>query len=349
MGELSFGTQVVFGGEALEKLRELKGRRVLVVSDKLLAEMGLLSKVLERLEGSTVEVFDQVSGEPTLELVARGVAALERFEPQTVVAFGGGSAMDCAKALGYCAGRTVPLWCIPTTAGTGSEVTAFSVLTDGERGVKHPLVDPALVPQVALLDGSFLAGVPRNVTADTGLDVLTHAAEAYVAVKASPFTDALAEKAFAVAYERLPAACDGDRGAREDMLLASTMAGMAFNAAGLGVCHGLAHAMGARLHLPHGKINGVLLPQVIEANAQHPATAKKYARLAKLCGLSPTVRALTGALRRLCDRLGLPRHLEGPLDMEGVAADALADPCTADNVKTFTAHELTAILRETVG
>lgn len=349
MLELRLESRIVWEKEALKALGELGGLRVLVVSDKLLAQNGLLERVLEALKTSQVEVFDQVSGEPTLEMVAQGVLAFQSIEAQVVVAFGGGSAMDCAKGVIWSANKSTPLWCIPTTAGTGSEVTAFTVLTDAKTGVKFPLVDPALVPRVAILDGQFLAGVPQAVTADTGLDVLTHAAEAYVSVRANAFTDALAEKAFLTAYTRLPAAFAGDMGAKEEMLFASMLAGVAFNTAGLGACHALAHNLGARLHAPHGRVNAVLLPQVIEANAQVPAAAKRYARLAGVCGLSPNPRSLAGALRRLCRRLGIPEGLTGHADLSGVAADAMKDPCMPDNPKTFTPRELETILRGVVG
>lgn len=349
MEELRLRTRLIWGGDALSALEELRQLRVLVVSDGFLAKSGLLERVLDPLKGCQVAVFDQVNGEPTLDMVARGVAVLRELDAQVVVAFGGGSAMDCAKALGWCAGRRLPLWCIPTTAGTGSEVTNFSVLTDAQKGLKFPLVDDALLPDVAILNAQFLAGVPASVTADTGMDVLTHAIEAYVSVRADPFTDALAEKAVVTAYTRLGAAFSGDQAARGEMLFASTLAGMAFNAAGLGVCHALAHSLGARLHAPHGRVNAVLLPQVIEANARNPAAAKKYARLAGLCGLSANHRALSGALRRLCRRLDIPQGLTGSADLAAVAADALKDPCIADNPRTFTPRELEAILREVVG
>lgn len=349
MEELRLRTRLVWGPDALGSLGELNGLRVLVVSDGFLSQSGLVRGVMEALGGAETALFDAVRGEPTLEMVAQGVAALQALDAQAVVAFGGGSAMDCAKGLVWYGERRVPLWCIPTTAGTGSEVTAFTVLTDTAHSLKYPLVDDALVPDVAILDARFLEGVPQSVTADTGLDVLTHAAEAYVAVKSNPFTDALAERAFATAYARLPAAFAGDMDAKGEMLFASSLAGMAFNAAGLGACHALAHALGAKVHAPHGRVNAVLLPQVMEANAQHLPTAKKYAQLAKLCGLSPNHRALSGALRRLCRRLGIPERLAGPVDLGQVAADAMRDPCMAVNARTFTPSELEAILKGVVG
>lgn len=348
MAQLRLGSRIVWGSDALKTLEEWADRRVLVVSDGFLAKNGLLERVLAALKESTVSVFDGVDGEPTLEMVARGIAAFRKLDAQAVLAFGGGSAMDCAKGIVWCAEEPVPLWCIPTTAGTGSEVTAFSVLTDRATGVKFPLVSPALVPQVALLDGQFLEGVPQAVTADTGLDVLTHAAEAYVATRSSLFTDALAEKSFAVAYARLPAAFAGDLEAKGEMLFASMLAGLAFDAAGLGACHAMAHALGARLHAPHGRVNALLLPRVIEANAQAPEAARKYAQLAKACGLSPGARPLAGAIRRLGRRLGLPEALEGQPDLAAVAADAGRDPCMADNPRPIPQKELEAMLREVV-
>lgn len=349
METLALSTRLVWGADALDALGELEGLRVLVVSDNFWMKNGKAEEIARRTKAAKTEIFGEVSGEPDLKLVARGVVALERLDAQAVVALGGGSAMDCAKALGWSAGRKVRLWCIPTTAGTGSEVTAFSVLTDSEKGVKYPLVDPSLVPETAVLDKAFLAGVPREVTAYTALDVLTHAVEAYVAKGANPFTNALAEYAAAGAYRRIEAAAAGDLEARGELLMCSTLAGIAFNRAGLGVCHALAHSLGARLHEPHGKVNGLLLPKVIEANAQEPRTARKYAHLAGLLGVSPNARALSGAVKRLVRRLGLPETLKGTVDAAAVAKDAKADFCMAGNEKAFTDAELEHIIREVVG
>lgn len=348
METLALSTRLVWGNDALDVLGELEGLRVLIVSDSFWMKNGKAEEIARRTKAAKTEIFGEVSGEPDLKLVARGVVALERLDAQVVVALGGGSAMDCAKALGWSAGRKVRLWCIPTTAGTGSEVTAFSVLTDSEKGVKYPLVDPSLIPETAVLDRIFLAGVPKEITAYTALDVLTHAVEAYVAKGANPFTDALVEYAAAGAYRRVTAAAEGDLDARGEMLMYSTLAGIAFNRAGLGVCHALAHALGARLHEPHGKVNGLLLPKIIEVNAQEPRTARKYARLAGLLGVSPSARALSGAVKRLVRRLGLPETLKGTVDTAAVAKDALADFCMAGNVKAFTDVELEHIIREVV-
>ena len=348
MERFAIRPEICFGPGALGALARLAGKRVLLVTDGFLASSGLAAKATEHLTGP-VEVFDQVEPDPSLRLVAQGVAALENFGPDVVVAFGGGSPMDCAKAMCYFSKGRPPLWCIPTTAGTGSEVTSFAVLTDTEKGVKYPLVEEELLPETAILDPSLLEGVPPKVTADTGMDVLTHAAEAYVAKGCSPFSDALAEKAFALAYARLPAAFAGDLGAKGDMLLASCLSGMAFNAAGLGVCHAMAHALGGRFHLPHGRLNAILLPEVVLHNARDRRPAIRYGALAKACGLSGTPRALSAALVRLRASLGIPDRLPVPPEelraaLEDLTAAALADGCMAANPLPLSAEEVRDLL-----
>lgn len=353
MERFAIRPEIWFGPGALAALERLAGKRVLLVTDGFLSSSGLVKRAAERLTGP-VEIFDRVEPDPSLKLVAEGVAALEGFGPDAVVAFGGGSPMDCAKAMCWFSKGRPPLWCIPTTAGTGSEVTAFAVLTDTERGVKYPLVEEGLLPETAILDPTLLEGVPPKVTADTGMDVLTHAAEGFVARGSSPFSDALAEKAFALAYERLPAAFAGDLGAKGDMFLASCMAGMAFNAAGLGVCHAMAHALGGRFHLPHGRLNAVLLPSVVLRNAGDRRAAARYAALAKACGLAGTPRALSAALARLRAALDLPDRL--PVEpekmkaaLDDLAAAALADGCMAANPIPLTAAEVKDLLARAGG
>ena len=341
---------VYFGENALSALEALAGKRVMIVTDGFLAhKSGLLEQVKACLPGCTISLFDQVTPDPPLRLVAGGVRAMEEAAPEALVAFGGGSPMDCAQAMRHFSSRPhIPLWAVPTTAGTGSEVTSFAVLTDTEKGVKYPLVDDALLPDAAVLEEAFLAGVPPAVTADTGMDVLTHAAEGYVAKGASPFSDALAEHAFALAWRALPAAYRGDMQAKGEMLLASCLAGIAFNAAGLGICHGLAHSLGGRIHLPHGRINALLLPHVIRFNAEDKSAARKYGRLAALCGLSGTARALSSALTRRREELGISPRLGETADFAAVAAAAKDDICTPSNPRDATADELERLLKELI-
>lgn len=347
MDTFTLKPKLYFGPDALGALQELDGRRILVVTDGFLASSGLLNKVRARLNSSEVTVFDQVTPDPTVELVARGVQLLRECQPDVVIAFGGGSPMDCAKAVRWCSGSSAPLWAIPTTAGTGSEMTSFAVLTDTEKGIKHPLVDDALLPDAAILDASLLDGVPPSVTADTGMDVLTHAAEAYVSVGATPFTDALAEKAFVLAYQNLLGAyrTQGGSPEKEAMMYASCLAGIAFNAAGLGICHSLAHALGGRIHMPHGRLNAMLLPRVIAFNAQEEKAARRYAKLAQLCGLAASPRTLSAALNRMLTALKLPKTLTVD-DPKAVAAAALEDRCTATNPRSPSLVQLESILRE---
>ena len=336
--------KLYFGPDALGALNVLSDKRVLIVTDSFLASSELLERVRAHLAGCEVTVFDQVTPDPSVELVARGVQLLREVQPEAMIAFGGGSPMDCAKAIRWSAGFYVPLWAVPTTAGTGSEMTAYAVLTDPSQGLKYPLVDDTLLPEYAVLDPSLLEGVPPAVTADTGMDVLTHAAEAYVSLKATPFTDALAEKAFVLAYEALSRAYGGSAEGKQAMLYASCMAGMAFNAAGLGISHALAHVLGGRLHLPHGRLNAILLPHVITFNAADPTAARKYAKLARLCALSPSPRALSGAVGRMLAALKLPRTLAVE-DIPSAAAAALADPCAATNPRVPVQAELEHLLR----
>jgi len=344
MERFSLKPRLCFGPGALWALEELGETPVFLVTDSFLARSGLLDPVTARLKGQ-VTVFDRVTPDPTLELVAHGVMALQESGAGAVVAFGGGSPMDCAKAIRYFSGMELPLWCIPTTAGTGSEVTSFAVLTDTRQGAKYPLVDDSLLPHTAILAPEFLAGAPPHVTADTGMDVLSHAAEALVARGANSFTDALAQSAFVTAFSHLKAACAGSMEAKEQMLMASCRAGIAFNGAGLGVCHSLAHAIGGAYHIPHGRINAVLLPNVIEFHVKTLSeTASKYAALAKACGLSPNPRALMGGLRRLRAAIGEPDRLEQKIDIPAIAAQALKDRCTPSDPAPVTEAALRSIL-----
>lgn len=269
--------------------------------------------------------------------------------------------MDCAKAMllfGKKLGALgeITFAAVPTTAGTGSEVTSFAVLTDPVRGIKYPLVDDELLPDQAILDPALLAGVPPAVTADTGMDVLTHAAEAYVAKGASPYSDALAEKAFTLAWENLRPAWEsqGESRAKRQMLLASNLAGMAFNAAGLGLCHSLAHSLGGKFHVPHGRLNALIFPHVLRFNAAVKEAAAKYGQLARLCGLAPNPRALAAGWNRLRSQLKLPdrlaacgvetKQLHAALDE--LTAAALGDLCAPANPRSAPAEDVKALLKE---
>lgn len=367
MNQFKLHTNVYLGRNALERLKELPIRKACVVCDPFLVQNGGVKKVTDPLDemGAQWELFDQVIPNPTVELVSAGVAHILEFRPDTVIALGGGSAIDTGKAISFIytksSGAAKPRCiAIPTTSGTGSEVTSFSVLSDPEAGAKYPLVDDVMLPEIAMLDPALTITVPPHVTADTGMDVLTHAVEAYASPAATDFTDALAEKAFALVLEYLPRAFrDGqDCEAREKLHSASCMAGMAFNNATLGLCHGMAHAMGELLHLPHGRSNALLLPHVIAFNSDDSGAKAKYAKLARLAGCCCHTEqvAVQGLVRRitgLMNEVGIAHRLTREEDrtrliqeMDRAAKLALEDRCTAGNCRSAVPEQIKEIYQK---
>ena len=312
---------------------------MLVVAAPFFKDSDVPRRIQSAAGADSVAYFYEVKGEPSLELAAQGTALVQKFQPDTVVALGGGSVMDCAKAMIYFSGQAIPLVAIPTTSGSGSEVTDFSVLS--HQGSKHPLVDKALMPAVAILDGDLLSTLPKSIIADAGYDIVAHALESYVATGAGAISKALARDAFVTAMEKLPASYRGDTGVRQDIHLAATMAGIAFSQSGLGLCHAMAHSLGGRFHTPHGRLNAILLPAVVEHNT---AAYKTYAALARSAGLpgaaeTVAVRNLRNALMHLRKALELPQTLaqagiaprEVAAQTEAVVRDSLADPCCKTN------------------
>ena len=287
MDQFNFSTKILIGGDALRAM--LKNmRRVFIVTDSFMASSGRTAYLTEPLHaaGAEFRIYSKVGPDPDTQMVTDGVSVILDFKPDAVVAFGGGSPIDAAKAIMYFASRQFdlrdcPFIAIPTTSGTGSEVSKFAVITDRERGVKYPLVDESLLPDYAVLDAALTCSVPAKVTADTGLDVLTHAIEAYVCTEANSFTDAFAEKAVKLVYKHLLTAYrePGNMVARQGMHDASCMAGAAFSNAGLGLCHSMAHALGAQAHLPHGRANAILLPYVMSFNAGCETAPVSYTHL----------------------------------------------------------------------
>ena len=356
MTEFSCGTKIISGTGAVETLRTFGAKRALVVSDPFFAKNGTAERIA-RLAAEQWRIFDKVAPDPSVLLAAEGTAAVKEFDPELVVALGGGSAMDCAKAMVYFSGSGAKLVAVPTTSGSGSEVTDFAILT--HEGVKHPLVDGRLRPWAAILDDGLLTALPPGLVADAGFDVLAHAVEALAAKKAGAVTDALARDAFCTAFTALPQSFAGRQEARMPMHMAATMAGMAFTQAGLGVCHAMAHSLGGLYHLPHGRLNAILLPVVIDENT---AAAEKYAGLARAAGLGGSaeaiaVRNLKNALIRLRRQLRLPETLAQAgvepgrvwRDREQILAAALADPCCDTNPVTVDAAMVGRILDGVTG
>ena len=355
MQQFSCSTALYFGKNALEHLNTLSAKTVLVVTDSFFSQNGSAAAIGRRVLGAEVVLFDRVQPDPAAELVAEGAALLQRVRPEIVIALGGGSSMDCAKGI-LAAAEQRPLFiAVPTTSGTGSEVTSFSILT--LDGVKKPLVDPALRPDCAILDDSLLEKLPPALIADAGMDAVTHCVEAVAAKGHSPLSDALATDACAVLLEKLPRSYAGEAACRGALHVAATMAGMAFDNAGLGVGHALAHALGGVFHVPHGRLGGILLPAVLDCNSA--ACPGQYAHLARACALEGATEGLAlRALRRRLISLRRQLHLPATLREAGIEPEALeqhrealisaamADPCLQSNPRTLTREELGDLLKE---
>ncbi len=387
----------------LEKMPNIS--RAFIVTDPFMVKLGYVDKVLyylrKRQSYVNSEIFTDVESDPSLDTVLKGAEMMNDFQPDVIIALGGGSAIDAAKGMWLYyehpetdfkglsekfmdirkrvyklpkMGNKAKLVAIPTTSGTGSEVTSFAVITDKERNTKYPLADYELTPDVAIIDPDFVMTVPPATTADTGLDVLTHAIEAYVSVMASDYTDALAIKAIQLVFEYLPRAYrnGADQTAREKMHNASAMAGMAFTNAFLGINHSMAHKLGGEFHIPHGRANAILLPYVIEYNGvasptkfvsfpkyEHYIADDKYAEIAKAMGLEfnttqEAVKALADAVRGLMKEVNIPLSIKDcgvekdkfEEKVNYLAVKAFEDQCTTANPRLPLIKELEDIYRK---
>lgn len=370
-------TKINFGESSLDRLEELESKKILVVADPFVIKSGLIEHVTSRLDrsGKDYEIFSDVVPDPPIEKISIGVKALVESGADTIVTIGGGSAIDSAKAMREVVAKMpghsehIVLIAIPTTSGTGSEVTAFSVVSDPEHGTKIPLVDDSILPDEAILDVELVKTVPPGITADTGMDVLTHAIEAYVSTENDEFSAALAEKAVEIIGSFLLRSYldNNDTHARRKMMNASCLAGIAFNHASLGLNHGMAHQLGAKFHIPHGRANAMLLPLVIQYNSdinknskskpEYPNQVRKYATLARLLGLQnfntiTTVRALVNWVEFMMKEMDMPLCVstmnicsreEYFAAIPEMAEAAMEDSCTATNPRTPTKEDIMKI------
>ena len=381
--------------------------RAMIVADPGMVQFGYIDRVTyqlaKNLNKPAVEIFSEIEPDPDLTTVKKGVEVMKRFRPDVIIALGGGSAMDAAKAMWLFyenpdadfvgmaqkfmdirkriykfpkMGKMAKMVSIPTTSGTGSEVTSFAVISDKSRNMKYPLADYELTPDVAIIDPEFVYTVPKASTAFTGLDVLTHAIEAYVSVLANDYTDALALHAIKLVFTYLPSSYkNADEVSREKMHNASCIAGMAFTNAFLGVNHSLAHKLGGEFHIPHGLANAYLLPHVIEYNGvttptkfaawpkyDHYIAPERYADISKMMGFvssdaSPDegVKALAEAVRKLMCDVEIPLSIKeaGERDkrsyidpivyesaLDDLAYKAFDDQCTTANPRLPRIEEL---------
>lgn len=370
MNTFSLQTRLYSGQGSLDVLERFTNKHIWIICDGFLARSPLIDTLRETLPDSNrISVFSEITPDPTISTVVQGIAQMQSLRPDVVIGFGGGSALDAAKAIVWFSRQfgieIETCVAIPTTSGTGSEVTSACVISDPDKGIKYPLFNNALYPDMAILDPRLVVSVPANITANTGMDVLTHALEAYVSSRASDFTDALAEKAAQIVFQYLPVAVKkGDcLATRGKMHNASTLAGMAFSQAGLGLNHAIAHQLGGQFHLAHGLANALLLTSVIRFNAQDPRAAKRYVRFAKACQLCPGnanditgLNALIRSIEQLIRQCAIPSFSEVLTDgkteysqrIPAMVQAALADVTLKTNPRPTDASAIQALLEELI-
>ena len=397
--------KIYFERNSIRYLRDMKYmEKAMIVTDHGMYNLGYVAKIEDAIKRRRnkvdIELYFDVEPDPSIDTVMEGVELMRKFNPDVIIALGGGSAMDAAKVMWLMyehpevnfddikqkfmdirkrafkfpeLGKKARLICIPTTSGTGSEVTPFAVITDKKANKKYPLTDYALTPTVAIVDPEFVMSLPASIAADTGIDVLTHAVEAYVSILASDFTDGWAKQAVKLVFDYLEKSVKNgknDPEAREKMHNAATIAGMAFANAFLGMNHSLAHKIGGEWHIPHGRTNGILLPHVIRYNGTIPTKLNiwpkienykadvKYMELAQLIGLNPKtpeegVRMFADACEELCAKVGVACNIKSQgIEKEAweesvhrIAMNAYEDQCTPANPRMPMVVDMEAILR----
>ncbi len=361
---------IVFGENALEYLSTLEGKKAtLVTGGSSMKRFGFLDEAQKQLEkaGMEVSIVDGVEPNPSIETVIRGGQEMAKFEPDWIVAIGGGSALDAAKIMWVYyeypetkfedlvqmkfpkLHKKAGFVAIPSTSGTASEITAFSVITDTANHIKYPLVSYEMTPDIALLDANIPAKMPPHITANTGMDVMAHAVEAYVSSSATSYTDPLAYEAIRLVFEQLPVAYKdgGNIKAREDMHNASALAGMAFTNASLGLVHSLAHKIGGEFGITHGLANAILMPYIVDYNRKGTDKVEKLEDLLRIDNL-------TAALQELNKQVGIPLTLQEVTEVEiteekflavldRMSKNAFGDPCTLTNPRSSSADDVRKI------
>lgn len=381
MARFTLPRDLYYGKGSLETLKTLKGKKaIVVVGGGSMKRFGFLDKVVSYLNeaGFEVKLFENVEPDPSVETVMKGAQAMREFEPDWIISMGGGSPIDAAKAMWVFyeypetsfedlitpfsfpeLRQKAKFLAIPSTSGTATEVTAFSVITDYAKGIKYPLADFNITPDVAIVDPELAETMPQKLTAHTGMDALTHAIEAYVSTLNSPFTDPLALKAIEMVFDYLPNSYNGDMGAREQMHYAQCLAGMAFSNALLGIVHSMAHKTGAAFstgHIPHGCANAIYLPYVIKYNAKD--AMGRYADIAKYVGIEGAndvelVNNLCARIDEYNKKLNIPKTLkefgineeEFLQKVDAIAENAVGDACTGSNPRTITPAEMSKLLK----
>lgn len=386
MSRFTLPRDLYHGKGAVDALKDLKGKKaVVVVGGGSMKRFGFLDKVCDNLKaaGMEVKLIEGVEPDPSVETVMKGAAVMREFGPDWIVAIGGGSPIDAAKAMwtfyeypdvtfeqlcvpfNFPTLRTKAKFCaIPSTSGTATEVTAFSVITDYSKGIKYPLADFNITPDVAIVDPELAETMPQKLTAHTGMDAMTHAIEAYVSTLHCDYTDPLALHAIKMIHEFLIKSYNGDMDARDRMHNAQCLAGMAFSNALLGIVHSMAHKTGAAYsggHIVHGCANAMYLPKVIRFNAKVDEAAERYAEIARFIDLEGStteelVDALIREIRSMNEKLNIPKCIKdyegGIIDekefndkLASVAELAVGDACTGSNPRPVTPAEMEKLLK----
>lgn len=382
MARFTLPRDLYHGKGALEELKNLKGNKaIVVVGGGSMKRFGFLDRVIDYLKeaGLEVKLFEGVEPDPSVDTVMKGAEMMREFGPDWIVAIGGGSPIDAAKAMwafyeypdttfedlcipfNFPTLRTKARFCaIPSTSGTATEVTAFSVITDYNKGIKYPLADFNITPDVAIVDPELAETMPPKLVAHTGMDALTHAIEAYVSTLNSPFTDPLALKAIHMVFDNIVESYGGDMNAREQMHYGQCLAGMAFSNALLGIVHSMAHKTGAAFstgHIPHGCANAIYLPYVIQYNAKDETAKKRYADIARSVGIEGTdeecVKALCEKIDAYNVKLNIPKTLkdfgineaEFLEKVDKIAELAVGDACTGSNPRSITPEQMADLLK----
>ncbi len=373
MNRFTIPRDLYFGDDAIDYLKSAKGTKaMLVIGSERLIKDGTVPKVQENLKEANIDtiVFTGVENDPSVATVRKGVEMMNEFNPDLIIGIGGGSPIDAAKAMWIFyeypeftfeeAAKPFNLpelrqkahfIAIPTTSGTATEVTSFSVITDNETGVKYPIADYNITPDIAIVDTNLVQTMPKTLVANTGMDALTHAIEAYVSNARNPITDALAMKSIEMIYDNLVNSYNGEDQARKDMHIAQNLAGMAFSNAILGIVHSMAHKTGKIFDIPHGLANAIYLSAAIQFNAK---TAKSsYADIARRLGLAGNtedelVNSLVNVVKQFRKDMGMANSLKEfglseeifNQNLQSIAETAVADPCTGTNPREISVEEM---------
>lgn len=373
MNRFTIPRDLYFGDDAIDYLKGVKGTKaMLVIGSERLIKDGTVPKIQENLKEANIEtrVFTGVENDPSVSTVRKGVEIMNEFNPDLIIGIGGGSPIDAAKAMWIFyeypeftfeeAAKPFNLpelrqkanfIAISTTSGTATEVTSFSVITDNETGVKYPIADYNITPDIAIVDTNLVQTMPKTLVANTGMDALTHAIESYVSNARNPITDALAMKSIEMIYENLVKSFNGEDQSRKDMHIAQNLAGMAFSNAILGIVHSMAHKTGKIFDIPHGLANAIYLPAVIQFNAK---TAKdSYADIAKRLGLTgDTKDELVNSLVNVVKQFRKDMEMANSLkefglseevfneNLQSISETAVNDPCTGTNPREISVEEM---------